>query len=385
LRPEHILFSRNGRVKVSGFALPPPSEIARLTEIELSPRAAQYLSPEQAQGKPPVPASDIYTLGVMLFEMVTGAVPFNAQDVRTLLLKHGQEQPAAPHRLNQDIPPQASQAILRALSKKPKTRQTRAMALIAVMRAAPVPPKQTTRQTQHTPKYVPVPPARRRPSLPARFARGLCWTLLRALPYLLAIAIAVLGGSYVYHAADRALNGSPKPAQPSKHTTHSTHKTGAHSRVALARGRRAAQTKATSGSTGPAQGQYGVPLLATPGCSGHNRGPVTLHYIRAEQVAVAAGGTVTLDYTLRNPASVCRDTFLGVTLMSTTQPGLQVTDRSGDVIVQAQPGVHVYQRRLTFPLNTAGQTFDAVFTTAGPLRAHTYSTVQLRHFFTVTK
>jgi serine/threonine protein kinase len=381
LRPEQVLLSRNGRVKVAGFAIPCPGDIGMLTAIEPDLRAVQYLSPEQARGSPPAPASDIYALAAMLFEMLTGSVPFSAQDAHALALKQAQEQPAAPHRLNQAIPPQASEAILRGLNKNPKARQGRASALISAMQATPAPPQQMENHTQYTPTYLPAVPVTRRPSVAARLLKSLCWTLLRALPYVLAIVIAVVGGSYVYHAVDRTLNGDQK-ATHATHHMHRARKTGRHGVVAAANGRRRTHAKAKSGPANPAR--YSAPLLSTPGCSGHNKGPVSLHYIRASQVSVPPGGTVTVDYTLRNTAAVCRDTFLGVTLVSTTKPGVQLGDPAGDVIVQAQPGVHVYQRRLTFPFNAAGQSFDAVFSTAGPFRTHTYSTVRLRHFFTVT-
>jgi serine/threonine-protein kinase len=83
---------------------------------------AYYVSPEQAQGKPLTPATDLYSLGVVLYEATTGRVPFDAPDAVAVALKQVNELPVPPTRLNPDIDPALESIILRALAKNPLER-----------------------------------------------------------------------------------------------------------------------------------------------------------------------------------------------------------------------------------------------------------------------
>ncbi len=87
-----------------------------LTEAGLALGTAHYFSPEQAKGERVVPASDIYAVGVTMYEMLTGKLPFESDSIMGLAYKHLSEPPKPPRELNPSIPPRLEAIVLRAFS-----------------------------------------------------------------------------------------------------------------------------------------------------------------------------------------------------------------------------------------------------------------------------
>ncbi len=118
IKPHNILITLEGRVKVADFGLARAASAATLTETGTVIGSVHYFSPEQARGQAVGPASDIYSLGVVLYEMLTGDVPFRGDSPIAVALKHLQEQPVPPRQRNDGIPAWLEQVVLRCFGEK---------------------------------------------------------------------------------------------------------------------------------------------------------------------------------------------------------------------------------------------------------------------------
>jgi serine/threonine-protein kinase len=120
IKPHNILITDDGLVKVTDFGI---AQVKLLGEREKEIiGTACYISPEQAQGLPATEASDIYSLGVVFYEMLTGKVPFTGSTPSQIASKHLKEEPIPPHEVNFKIPPEVGVIALKAMAKNPLDR-----------------------------------------------------------------------------------------------------------------------------------------------------------------------------------------------------------------------------------------------------------------------
>jgi len=134
LKPQNVLMDHRGEVKLMDFG------IARMTESDEAMTAAgivigtpHYMSPEQVQGKTLDPRSDIYSMGVMMYQTLTGVLPFNSASLTAVLTAHITETPKAPIELRADLGPEVNAIVLRCMAKSPEERFRNAGELLVAL------------------------------------------------------------------------------------------------------------------------------------------------------------------------------------------------------------------------------------------------------------
>ncbi|MEV7775153.1 protein kinase [Kitasatospora sp. NPDC086791] len=131
IKPGNVMFDRKGNVKVMDFGIARALEsgATSMTQTGMVVGTPQYLSPEQALGKPVDARSDLYSVGVMLFEMLTGQLVFDGDSAFSIAYKHVQEEPPAPSTLNRSLTPEVDAFVAQALRKDPAHRFQSAAAM----------------------------------------------------------------------------------------------------------------------------------------------------------------------------------------------------------------------------------------------------------------
>lgn len=125
VKPQNIMLNDDGLVKLTDFGIASmykDADAERLTTTGMTLGTVQYYAPEQAQGEIVRPSADIYALGIVMYEMLTGQTPFDGDTPVAVAMKHIQEIPEPPSAINPRIPPSLERIILRCLEKDPQAR-----------------------------------------------------------------------------------------------------------------------------------------------------------------------------------------------------------------------------------------------------------------------
>ncbi|OPY57187.1 MAG: Serine/threonine-protein kinase PrkC [Pelotomaculum sp. PtaU1.Bin035] len=122
VKPQNILITRSGRAKLTDFGIARGATAATLTQTDAIVGSVHYLSPEQARGEVAGPRSDIYSLGIVLYEMVAGSLPFQGDSPISVALKHIQDEPPRLSSLNPAVPLRLEKIVARAMAKDPAGR-----------------------------------------------------------------------------------------------------------------------------------------------------------------------------------------------------------------------------------------------------------------------
>jgi serine/threonine-protein kinase len=255
VKPGNLLRSHEGLVKLADFGIAKAAEQSDITKVGSVVGTAAYLSPEQSRGNPAGPASDLYALGVVAYQLLAGRLPYEGPSLTELARLQEAGPPEALHRLNRNVPPALSAAVLRALQADPAARYATAAEMESALRdglrgVAPA-TAEVTRQLGGTDATrvigsapgtatTPLPPQRRRqleplaeeprreagptprrarqsapppPPAPRRRGAGLRW--FAALIVLLALAA---GGVVAYSAVESSQTQrvERKPVDPSR-------------------------------------------------------------------------------------------------------------------------------------------------------------------------
>ena len=235
IKPHNIIVGSDGRLKVTDFGIA-RSGASQMTEAGSIVGTAQYLSPEQARGAPVDPRSDLYSLGIVLYEMLTGAVPFSGDTPVEIAMKHLSQVPEPPSTLRPQVPHDLDAVVMRALAKDPDQRYASAEemdadlariargvavsretedAMTQVLSGVGITAAQTMISSSRTGTAPPAPPAYRSPTpyydyeQPPR-GRSI-WPWLLALGLIIAGAI---GGWFLYTKIQAQLDTNRPVAVP---------------------------------------------------------------------------------------------------------------------------------------------------------------------------
>src|SRR5579872_5561326 len=303
VKPQNILVDQDGSPKVTDFGIATSSDATQLTQAGTVFGTAHYLAPEQATGRQASPASDVYALGVILFEMVTGRVPFDGENYLSVAIQHVDAKPQPPSALNPDVPQWLDAIVLRAMRKDSASR----FASAELMREAL---QQGLR---------PADPVRR--ALPKVISRPLAGALAAC-----AAAAVVLG---VLAHGDGRRKPSAAPSARTAHVTHRQARRSNHIRAELA-----ADVRPSSISTN------------------------VLTYIFVNNVNPLPGQPIHLSYTVDNPLDRPLDVRLSVALVRGSL-ALRSARAVGAVV---QPGSGTYGRNYVVPAYAAPGPYDLVAT-----------------------
>jgi eukaryotic-like serine/threonine-protein kinase len=229
IKPHNVMVDPDGRVKVTDFGIA-RAGASQMTEAGAIVGTAQYLSPEQARGAAVDQRSDLYSVGVVLYEMLTGSVPFSGETPVEIAMKHLSDAPRPPSTVRPDISPDLDMIVLRALAKDPDDRfqsaeemdaelarvagggsvtTETADAATAVLSGAALatapttiaPPRRPPGARRTTAYRYEEPPTRRRPIWP--------WLLA-----LLLVVVAGIAGWYAFGRIQDSLSGSGTVSVP---------------------------------------------------------------------------------------------------------------------------------------------------------------------------
>jgi len=157
VKPQNVLVTKGGRAMVADFGIARVITEATMSRGDLNWGTPHYFSPEQAAGEPATPASDVYAVGVILFEMLTGRLPFEADAPAALALMHIRDNPPLATDLRPDVPMPVARIIHKVLAKEPSARYRTADQLGRILQAFHNESRQATAAlpTRHVPETAP--------------------------------------------------------------------------------------------------------------------------------------------------------------------------------------------------------------------------------------
>src|SRR3954454_12873007 len=135
IKPQNVLIDREGVAKVADFGIARAGN-SQMTQTGAIVGTVQYISPEQAQGLPVDHRTDLYSAGIVLYELLTGQVPFEGEAPVSIALKQVSEPPVPPSQMRPGVPPALEDVVLRALEKDPARRFQSAEDFIAALQHA---------------------------------------------------------------------------------------------------------------------------------------------------------------------------------------------------------------------------------------------------------
>jgi len=201
IKPQNLLLRPDGTLKIADFGIARAAETTRLTEIGSVLGTAAYLSPEQALGEEVTAAADIYSLGCVLYELLSGRTPYLFENLPELVVKHREEAITPLRELRPEVPERLEAAVMHALARNPDYRPDSAATLAEELAtASPEPPTQAlprasaveAKEVKAEPTRVRTTPIAPPPRRDFAFPRGRgLWLTLVAIGSAILIAVAI--------------------------------------------------------------------------------------------------------------------------------------------------------------------------------------------------
>lgn len=303
IKPENILLTPDGQVKVSDFGIARAMTSPGQTATGMVLGSVSYFSPEQAQGQPATAESDLYSSGIVLYEMLTGQLPFVADNPLATAMQHITQPPAPPRAFVPTLPGAVDAVVLKALAKTPEARfHSGAVLAEALASARGSGPLSAHTASAQPPGTAPPPhDAQAGRSIPQvhaartiRMSRTAPAPSRRRLAPLPVIVVAALGGGAVYaamhgfqinHAAPNAAAAPTRTPRPAA----------TQAAVAPTQQATSAPTTAPSATSVPTTGATATPRTAAPtpsphASSGGKTGNVTAAIVTARGLSTDANG-----------------------------------------------------------------------------------------------
>lgn len=201
IKPQNVLVTTSGDVKVADFGIARAASSPTMTRENLALGTAAYMSPEQATGEKVGPTSDLYSLGAVMYEMLTGEPPYKGNEPLSVAMRHVNDPAPSPAEKDPEIPEGIDNLVVRLLAKDPKDRPESAEALIPALRQSLETPANPRKESAGTRPTVVYPESRgersaRRPEKPRR-RRTQPRNLVPWLLVVLFIAAVIGGGILV--------------------------------------------------------------------------------------------------------------------------------------------------------------------------------------------
>jgi serine/threonine protein kinase len=214
IKPANVMVTPGGVVKLMDFGIARSGVESNLTRPGTSMGSLAYMSPEQVRGGTVDARSDIYSTGVMMYELFTGRRPFQADSAYGILNQQCNDAPKPPIEVNPQLPPALSDLILCAMAKDPANRFQNAQAVSNALRHvfAAQAPIAKAQEVPFTPVVIPAIPQPLAP--PSSTHRG-AWIALGAFAVLAVVAAAAVGLPRLLHTSAKVESTADQPAKPS--------------------------------------------------------------------------------------------------------------------------------------------------------------------------
>ena len=212
VKPQNVLLDGDGRAKVTDFGIARSLDVEGLTMTGTVMGSSNYIAPEQARGQPVDEQTDVYSLGCVLYELLTGEVPYSGDNFVAVAMKHINEPVPDVRALRPDVPPRLAAAIEQAIAKRPEDRPTMTE-LEAELRACHGAPKGAWTEEPAT-MIVPAAAAARAARSPGGRSRSRVWLAALALVALAVIAGALAATSFLGGGTAAKSKPRPRPAHP---------------------------------------------------------------------------------------------------------------------------------------------------------------------------